>query len=88
MPVISYFFGIIIRMYFDDHYPAHFHAEYQGLEGIFSIDDGKMLEGNLPRKAISIISEWAQTRKAELLEDWRLAQNNQPLNRIPGADND
>ena len=88
MPIISYFFGIIIKMYFDDHQPPHFHAEYQGREGIFSINESEMIDGNLPTKAVSIINEWARGRRGELLEDWNLAKNNQPLKRIPGADND
>ena len=88
MPIISYFFGIIIKMYFDDHQPPHFHAEYQGWEGIFSINESEMIDGNLPTKAVSIINEWARGRRGELLEDWNLAKNNQPLKRIPGADND
>ncbi len=88
MPIISYFFGIIIKMYFDDHYPPHFHAEYQGREAIFSVTEGKMLEGDLPRKAVIIISDWAADHKQELLANWDLAKNNRPLNKIQGADND
>ena len=41
MPVISYFFGIYIRMYHDDHNPPHFHAEYQGYEALVDIKNGK-----------------------------------------------
>ncbi len=88
MPIISFFFGIIIKMYFDDHNPPHFHAEYQGREGVFSVADGNLLEGDLPRKAVLIVSEWAIDHKSELLEDWDLAKTNRPLNRIQGADND
>jgi hypothetical protein len=88
MPIISYFFGIVIKMYFDDHSPPHFHAEYQGREGVFSVADGKLLEGDLPRKAVSIISDWAKDHKSELLMNWDLATINRPLNRIQGADND
>jgi len=75
-------------MYFDDHYPPHFHAEYQGREGVFSVVDGKLLEGDLPRKAVSIISDWTTDHKSELLENWDLAKTHRPLNRIQGADND
>ena len=64
MPVISYFFGIYIRMYHDDHNPPHFHAEYQGHEALFAIEDGRMLAGNMPSKAQRIIREWqTKTRK-------------------------
>ena len=88
MPIISYFFGIIIRMYFDDHNPPHFHAEYQGSEALFSIADGNLLEGTLPPKAIKLIQEWALKHQQELIQDWELASHNQPVFKIPGADND
>ena len=44
MPSISVFFGIIIRMFYNDHEPPHFHAEHQGLQGKFDFD-GDMLVG-------------------------------------------
>jgi len=88
MPIISYFFGIVIKMYFDDHNPPHFHAEYQGREGQFLISNGTCFEGNLPDKAVKLISEWGLRHAEELLRDWQLAQAHQPLERIPGADND
>lgn len=88
MPIISYFFGIVIKMYFDDHNPPHFHAEYQGREGLFYVNDGRCFEGNLPDKAVKIISEWAISRKSELMHDWELAQAHQPMEKIKGADND
>lgn len=49
MPLLSMFYGIIIRMYFDDHNPPHFHASYQGSHATFSLD-GELTEGDLPRK--------------------------------------
>jgi hypothetical protein len=88
LPIISYFFGIVIKMYFDDHNPPHFHAEYQGREALFLIADGTVLEGDLPNKAIKIISKWALIHYEELMSDWKLAQAHQPLEKIPGADND
>ncbi len=88
MPIISYFFGIIIRLYFHDHDPPHFHAEYQGTEGRFAIPNGKYLEGTLPTKAIRLISEWADRHQSELMRIWELAQADQPLERVPGADYD
>lgn len=49
MPVLSMFYGIIIRMYFDDHNPPHFHAEYQGYKAQFDMD-GNLLKGGLPKR--------------------------------------
>lgn len=88
MPIISYFFGIYIRMYHADHPPAHFHAEYQGFEAFVSIETGEILEGQLPAKAARIVQEWATEHRPELLENWTKARNLEPLQRIPGADND
>ncbi|MEA1916200.1 MAG: DUF4160 domain-containing protein [Campylobacterota bacterium] len=88
MPVISYFFGITIRMYHDDHPPAHIHVEYQGYVAFMNIDNGKIEKGNLPPKASKIVREWILTHKDELKKDWELAQNFEPLEKIQGADND
>lgn len=88
MPVIAYFFGIYVRMYFDEHPPPHFHAEYQGHEAFVSIETGDVLEGHLPRKAAQLVKEWCLEHRAELLENWQRSVSMQPLRRIPGADND
>lgn len=81
MPIISTFFGIIIRMYFDDHDPPHFHAEYQGETAIFGLD-GSVIAGELPRTARRLVNEWAQMRQRELLQDWSKAKNLEPLEQI------
>jgi len=88
MPVISYFFGIYIRMYHDDHNPPHIHVEYQGHQALIAINDGTILAGTLPRKAHKIVYEWMQNYQQELIEDWQRAIALEPLLRIPGADND
>ena len=88
MPVISYFFGIYIRMYHNDHAPPHFHVEYQGHEAFVSIATGDVIDGELPKKARQLVKDWCLTHQSALLDNWQLAQQLQPLNRIPGADND
>jgi len=88
MPVISYFFGIYIRMYHDDHNPPHIHVEYQGHEALMDINDGKIIVGKLPNNARKIVQEWMQTHQQELKDDWQRAVSLEPLFRIPGADND
>lgn len=88
MPVISYFFGIYVRMYHADHPPAHFHVEYQGHEAFVSIETGEVLQGKLPGKAARIVKEWALEHQQELMTNWRKACNLEPLERISGADND
>jgi hypothetical protein len=88
MPVISYFFGIYIRMYHGDHQPPHIHAEYQGHEAFVAIESGEVMVGELPTRAARLVREWCLEHRSELLEDWSLAQRFEPLNTIPGADND
>jgi hypothetical protein len=82
MPEISRFFGVIIRMYFDDHPPPHFHAIYGGREMQVSIDPIVILEGDLPRRAVSMVIEWAALHQRELMENWERLQNERPTTRI------
>lgn len=86
MPVISYFFGIYIRMYHADHPPPHFHAAYQGFEAFVAIETGEIIEGHLPIKAARLVKEWSSEHRDELRFNWELARALEPLNRIAGAD--
>ncbi len=82
MPSISVFFGIIIRMFYNDHEPPHFHAEHQGLQGKFDFS-GEMVAGAIEsRTALRLIREWAALHRTELAENWRLAKARQPLRQI------
>lgn len=82
MPRISEFFGIVIYMYFNDHLPPHFHAEYGGLEAAYTIDTLDTLRGQLPRRAHGMVAEWALAHRAELRADWIRAREQQPLEQI------
>ena len=82
MPTISELFGIIIRMYYDDHNPLHFHAYYQDHQAIVLIETLAIAQGSLPRRAQALVLEWASDHRVELMEDWRLASEHQPLNLI------
>jgi hypothetical protein len=79
MPKISEFFGIIISMFYDDHNPPHFHAIYGERKAIFSIADLRMVEGELPSRAISLVLEWALLHRDELAKEWELASSHKPL---------
>jgi len=59
-------------MYFGDHQPPHFHAEYAEFSAQISIVDFAILNGCLPPKALSLVVEWASFHKDELLENWKL----------------
>ncbi len=82
MPEISRFFGIIIRMYFDDHPPPHFHAIYGKFEVQIGINPINIIKGRLPRRAESLVIEWAALHQQELLENWNYLQIDFPANKI------
>jgi hypothetical protein len=82
MPIISTFFGIVVRMFYEDHPPPHFHAEYQGQQGKFGFD-GIMTVGNIrSRTALRLIREWAELHRDELEANWERARAKTPLDRI------
>ncbi|NBV06547.1 MAG: DUF4160 domain-containing protein [Proteobacteria bacterium] len=82
MPEISRFFGIIIKMYFDDHNPPHFHAEYSGHKALICIKNSKILEGYLPPKAYSLVAEWTYINQKELLINWERLQKSRSFEKI------
>lgn len=79
MPTISSFFGIVIRMYFDDHAPPHFHAYYGSSSAQIAIETLQVIGGELPRRALALVLEWASAHREELRADWQRAQQHQPL---------
>ncbi len=86
MPEISRFFGIIIRMYFDEHNPPHIHAEYQGHKAVFDLG-GNITRGNLgSRTATKLVREWIDLHVDELQEDWELAQAGKGIKKIAPLD--
>jgi hypothetical protein len=74
MPTICSFYGILIRMFFNDHAPPHFHARYGEFEATIDIDTLCVIEGELPRRALALVGEWGMIHKAELTENWRLCR--------------
>ncbi|MCA9934890.1 MAG: DUF4160 domain-containing protein [Ardenticatenaceae bacterium] len=82
MPQISRFFGILIYMYFNDHAPAHFHAEYGEHEAVYTIETLEVLRGELPRRAHSMVVEWATLYRNELRDNWSRAREMQSLENI------
>ena len=85
MPVISMFYGIIIRMYLLDnkhHGIPHIHAKYAEYEASVSIADGEVLAGQLPRKQLRLVQAWIELRRDELTADWELALGDEKLYKI------
>lgn len=72
MPEICRFYGIVIKMYFrkSEHNPPHFHAIYGEYVGEFAIETGKVIAGDLPQKALSLVQEWAAAHRDELMRIW------------------
>ncbi|MBY0494443.1 MAG: DUF4160 domain-containing protein [Cyanobacteria bacterium] len=82
MPEICRFYGIVIKMYFADHAPPHFHAEYAEHEVRIAIDSLAVVSGALPARAMGLVIEWATLHQAELRALWDQARNSQPLHRL------
>ena len=72
MPVLSRFYGIIIRMYFQqsEHNPPHIHAVYGEDVAEIDIQTRQILEGGLPPKALEMVREWILLHREELLHIW------------------
>ena len=86
MPRVSKFFGIVIRMFYNDHPPPHFHAEYGEYEAVYNIETIERMRGKLPRRAHAMVVEWATLHRAELWINWRRARGGLPLRRIDPLD--
>ncbi len=86
MPRVSYFFGILIRMFHNDHLPPHFHAEYGDDEAVYEIEFLNVSRGRLPRRAHALVVAWATLHRAELRANWDLARRGVSLNEIEPFD--
>jgi uncharacterized protein DUF4160 len=82
MPEVSRFYGIIIRMYFDEHDPPHFHAISSGAEAQIGIDPIRLLRGDLPHRAFSMVVEWAALHQHELMDNWNRLRADQPAQKV------
>ncbi|MFH1635655.1 MAG: DUF4160 domain-containing protein [Chloroflexota bacterium] len=82
MPEISRFFGIVIKMYFDEHSPPHFHAEYGEHEALVNINSMAIIAGRLPSRVLGMVIEWASIHQGELKQEWEKARNMESLGKI------
>ena len=81
MPEISRFLGIVIGIFYSEHGVAHFHAVYGEHEISVEVESGN-IHGQFPVRALRLVLEWANLHKEELIENWQLARQGQPLKRI------
>ncbi len=87
MPVLSMFYGIIIRMFFKDnkeHKLPHIHVEYNEFNAVVSIPEGKIIAGNFPNDKMKLVLAWIEIHKDELMADWKLAVDGNPVFKIDG----
>jgi len=78
MPEIARFYGIVIKLFFGDHPPPHFHAVYGEFVALFDIETLEMIEGDLPLRAKGMVEDWARLHQIELQQMWK-AQRFQKL---------
>jgi len=88
MPLISQFYGILIRMFFNDqeqHSIPHFHAVYGEYSGTFRLD-GEPIAGNIPIKQLKLIAAWATIHIEELEALWKSIQETGEYFKIKGLE--
>jgi hypothetical protein len=86
MPELSRFYGIIIRMFYGNHAPPHFHAAYQGEEVQVNIETLEVITGRISRRALAFVLEWASLHREELRRAWAAAAHNQEPDKIAPLD--
>lgn len=86
MPIVSTFFGIIIRLFHSDHNPPHFHAAYGSDEAIIEIRTGKILGGKLPPTCKKLVEEWRKLHVIELEKAWDLVSSMKIPKKIKGLE--
>ncbi len=69
-------------MYYNDHNPPHFHAEYSGRKCLVDVESGAVLSGALPARQLKLVLAWNELHRDELMQNWELAKEQKPLNQI------
>jgi hypothetical protein len=82
MPEISRFYGIVIKVFHNDHQPPHFHAEHGGDQMIVDIETLGVIAGKLRPRATGLVMEWASQHQDELQHVWEQARNQEPLDHV------
>lgn len=85
MPAISFFYGLVVYLYFYDegqHHEPHIHVKYQDEEAVLRIPDGEVLDGSLPRRKLKLAQAWMEIHAEELEANWALAVAGEPVFKI------
>ena len=84
MPILSAFYGIVVRMYREQsgkHNIPHIHAEYAGDEVVLSLD-GDVIEGSIPKNKMKLLVAWVEINHEDLIANWKLLNNGEKIFRI------
>lgn len=85
MPLLSMFYGVLVYMYaFDNkrHHRPHFHVEFAEFAAVVAIEDGEVLEGEIPKAKMKLVQAWLEIHRDELIADWKLSIQGLPPQRI------
>jgi hypothetical protein len=82
MPVISKFYGIVIRMLCARPLDARFHAIYGDSELVVSIWPLRIIQGEAPGRVREMVLEWAAKHQQELITAWHRLQKGLPPSGI------
>ena len=82
MPEVSRFYGLVIKIFYDDHHPPHLHAEYGEYEMLLNINTLAIMSGRLPARALGMVTEWASLHQQELHAAWERAKRLLPPGQI------
>ncbi len=82
MPIISEFYGIIIRMFWNEHMPPHFHAEYGDNKILVEIQSGTVIKGIFPFKQLKLVLAWCEIHNQELMNNWDNAVKHESIDKI------
>jgi hypothetical protein len=85
MPILSIFYGIIVRMYYADnkqHHVPHIHVEFGDEKAVFNIEDGKLLAGKFPKNKTRLVEAWIEIHREDLYANWKLAVKGEEVFKI------
>jgi hypothetical protein len=82
MPIISEFYGIKVMMFWNEHMPPHFHAQYGENKILVDIENGTVIKGVFPSKQLKLVLAWCEIHREELMLNWENVLRHVLLNRI------
>tara|TARA_R110001592_G_C13102624_1_gene744319 strand:- start:453 stop:722 length:270 start_codon:yes stop_codon:yes gene_type:complete len=85
MPILSMFYGVVVYMFFYDnqkHNLPHIHVEFAEYSAVIDIEEGNLLDGNLPKNKMKLVQAWLEIHREEVLADWSLAVRGLPVQKI------